>query len=216
MKRNIPLEPFAFRATLSALIFLGLLLASCSSGEKKETPITGFSSCIAIDLPPITLTPSRTAAERQLIGENVEIEKNGWLIASARSVHTLPGNQASGKSEESGPEDPLRQYYREMSVLDFYRDVLDRLKTDGILGESDQGKVLPVPESISPRIGKYRNPGEVDHALRIAKEVNRSRESVFRYLQKKEGDPDLRKRFLQQTRKGEWIHTNESGWRRVE
>lgn len=200
---------------LYILVFLlmGILLASCgSSSEKKDTPITGFSSCIAVDLPPITLTPSRTSAEKQLIGDNIEIEKNGWLIASSRSVYGRNQAVAQSSAETTGGEE-LRQYYREMSVLDFYGDMVDQYKRDGLMGESSDGVLLFVPESISPRKGRYRNPGEIKNATRVLNEVNRSRQSVFQYLQKRGEGSDFKLKEIRNAEKGDWIHEGSGGWR---
>ncbi|HNN80312.1 MAG TPA: hypothetical protein PKL30_15605, partial [Leptospiraceae bacterium] len=43
-----------------------------------------FVNCI-LTPPPITFTQSQTAAEKQMVGEDKELEKDGWLISSIKT-----------------------------------------------------------------------------------------------------------------------------------
>ena len=45
-----------------------------------------FVNCFSTLKPPaITFTQSQTAAEKQMIGEDKELEKDGWLISSIKT-----------------------------------------------------------------------------------------------------------------------------------
>ena len=46
--------------------------------------ITFFESC-TVRLPAITFTQSGTAAEKQMIGNDKEIEKDGWILSSVKT-----------------------------------------------------------------------------------------------------------------------------------
>lgn len=163
-------------------------------------------SCVSIDIPPITLTPARTAAERQLIGEDQEIEKDGWLLASARST--------SRTSEAEGVRD-ARRIYREQAILEFYEEPLREYSRAGILGEDlDQGLVVLVPEQIAPRTGRFRSPEEVEQARRVAVEINKSRSYLVDYHTKRGKETanpqsaafveNLKSSYGRNTRPGEW------------
>ena len=68
------------------VLILGVASLACSSTSTPRvlTPATDFltdqlgkCTVVSVDLPPITLTQARTAAERQLIGEEKELVQDG-------------------------------------------------------------------------------------------------------------------------------------------
>lgn len=194
----------------SWIVILPAALAACQFVQKniKDPAVNLYrrGSCVSIDIPPITLTPARTAAERQLIGEDQEIEKDGWLLASARST--------SRTSESEGVRE-ARRIYREQAILEFYEEPLREYARAGILGEDlDQGLVLLVPENVSPRTGRFRSPEEVEQARRVGVEINRSRSYLFDYHAKRgkeTGNPqtaafveNLRSSYARNARPGDW------------
>jgi len=212
------------RFALLSVLLAGIALStqSCTVSQKLADRATGFyrrGSCVSVDIPPITLTPARTAAERQLIGKEALLEEDGWIVASAKNA---PG---PGKQGESDELEEVRRLYRERSVLEFYEEKIKELRLAGILGESFDGTLKPVPERLSPRTGKYRYPFETQNAIRIAQEVNRSRKWIYEYqlkIEKKKAtsDPDsIRENFLSIYRKsarpGEWVFTADQKWEKL-
>ncbi len=192
---------------------LSSFLMSCSFLQKNvKDPAVNFyrrGSCVSIDIPPITLTPTRTAAERQLIGEDRDVEKDSWLLASARST-TRP--------EEARVLQEARRIYREQAVLEFYEESLREYARAGVLGEKvDSGEVVLVPENVAPRSARFRSPEEIELARRTAAEINKSRSYIIQYYIKQEkekpgGDPaevekTLRESFLRGLRPGDWIQS---------
>lgn len=196
------------------------VLAACQFIQKnvKDPAVNLYrrGSCVSIDIPPITLTPARTAAERQLIGDDQEIEKDGWLLASARS--TSRASEADGVRE-------ARRIYREQAILEYYEEPLREYARAGILGEDlDQGLVVVVPEHVAPRTGRFRSPEEVEQARRVAVEINKSRSYLFDYHAKRSRDSaspqaqayleNLKASFGRSARPGEWSVTRGS-WNRM-
>ena len=114
--------------------FLSLLFLALSSCRVFQATGDAFGSlvrtgsCISIDLPPITLTPERTAAERQLLGEEQELEKDGWLIASAQS--SLPYEKSPVADARGLPEE-IRRLHREEDLLRFYEEWVRRPRSTG-------------------------------------------------------------------------------------
>lgn len=220
------LPRFGGAATL--LLGAALSVAQCSALESVRDPALKFlrrGSCISVDIPPITLTPARTAAERQLIGEEGDIEQDGWLIASSQSAPYY--QQSSGAGETAGVAPEERRYQIEQGVLDFYRDPLLRYRSEGILGEAFDGRVMLVPESAGGRRSGVRWQEEIDTARAIAEEINRARDWIASFDRRQaeargdrnaaEAERQWRGRFYReaQARSGEWILTSERRWVRV-
>ncbi|MBX7058986.1 MAG: hypothetical protein K1X75_13050 [Leptospirales bacterium] len=205
---------------------LCVVFVGCSALESVREPAMKFlrrGSCISVDLPPITLTPARTAAERQLIGEEGEIEEDGWLIASSQSApYYLPqGGQTTAVATAE------RRYQIEQGVLGFYREPMLRYRSEGILGESYDGRLLLVPDSVGSRRDGVRWQEEIETARAIAEEVNRARDWIIGYDRAQadaRGDRDAaereataRRRYYEeaQARSGEWIYTRDRRWQRI-
>lgn len=176
-------------------------------------------SCIAIDIPPITLTPSRTAAERQLIGEESEIEPDGWLIASAQYTRSNLAESDILRTElQAG-----RRYYIELGTLDFYRENVLHYRALGILGESIEGLLLPVPRNVLPNADRRKYTEERRVATEVAREVNAARVYLLDFKSRqlaRQADLEeklalLRRQYYQDVRVGEWVRNEKRRWVRV-
>lgn len=228
MRKQIDLGQAGFGRALFLFVMLVFLFsqASCQifqmSAEALQS-LVSRGSCISVDIPPITLTPERTAAERQLIGEDREIEKDGWLIASSQS--SVPYEQSSfdgGDESNAGKSEVIRRLYQERSVLEFYEQLVQDYKAGGLLGESYTGELLLVPKLISPRQGRFAKSEIVGKARIVVAEVNQSRNWVYQYRRKSEMaksvpdllrvEQDFRLRYRNQARTGEWILDEDGEW----
>ncbi len=185
-------------------------------------------ACISVDIPPITLTPERTAAERQLIGTEGEIESEGWLIASAQSA-TSEGRAASAGGGAANGFDPTggenRRYRIEAGVLDFYHPTVLKFRRQELLGEGFDGRLRAVPGNLS----RARFSEESDTAVEVAREVNRARLWIYEYLRRSAAERSddaaalqtLRAQYLTRwysdarNRSGEWIYTEQKRWVRA-
>ncbi|MCB1166266.1 MAG: DUF1318 domain-containing protein [Leptospiraceae bacterium] len=194
--------------SISAAILLALCISCSSSTPRILTPVTdnpvtqylGQCTVLRVDLPPITLTPARTAAERQLIGEEKELVEDGWLVASSSA---LP----AGTEEITGESVRIQREYR---ILDFYSDILQRYRNLGILGESYDGRVLRTPVAYRQGAGAE----DLQQAIRAADQANQSRRVIYAYLariQPKEAEAFLRS-FYYRARSGEWIRNPVGAW----
>ena len=186
-----------------------LLSGYCSSTSTPKVltvatdPVTeylGKCTVVSVDLPPITLTPARTAAERQLIGEEKELVEDGWLVASSSA---LP----AGNQELSGYSPEIRHEYR---ILEFYSDIVQRYRNLGVLGESYDGRVMRTPAAYQGNVSAE----SLQKALIAAEQTNRSRRAIYAYLariQPREAEAFLRS-FYYRTRSGEWIRNPVGAW----
>lgn len=167
MKRN---SIFIFRG----LVIIGYVVVTfnCATLRKIVDPVDNpildkcsQASLISVDVPPITLTPERTAAERQLIGEEKQLLPNGWLISSSSylspEIVQLP-----------------TQIQAEYRMLVLYDDILLRYRYLSFLGESKDGFVFFVPSHLIRRPLANQ---ERQRLQSIVTEVNRSRQQIYAY-----------------------------------
>jgi len=186
------------------------LMASCAQLQKLQEPVTGClrrGSIISIDIPPITLTPARTAEERQLIGENREIEKDGWLVASNLS-------KSRTSSDYAGENEEKKRLRREEGVLIFFKQNLEEFKSLEILGESTDGFLYIVPAHL--RTKKIRNNDEEYRALKAMEMINRSRKWIYEYIERNEGKESAtarRESYVRTANTGQWILSG--NWKRL-
>ena len=188
-------------------IFLSL---ACSTNIFKRASLFTF------EFPSITLTPGMTIAERQLIGRNAVIEKNGWLLSFSQTT----------KSSTNFPlVSNLWRYNLEIDILNFYEKQLFYFKEKDILGESHVGYVKLVPR-------KLRRQESVAEELALAKilqtEVNRARKWLsFWYSREKDTTALLKLKrekevvsqknlsdyfILAKEQKGQWIFLPNEKW----
>ncbi|MEQ8352851.1 MAG: hypothetical protein RH862_15290 [Leptospiraceae bacterium] len=195
------------RPILMIGLILGLLSCSSTTTPRVLSPATDFltdqlgkCTVVSVDLPPITLTPARTAAERQLIGEEKELVQDGWLVASSSA---LP----AGTEELAGYSSEVRHEYR---ILEFYSDIVHRYRNMGILGESYDGRVMRTPIAYRQAISAEN----LQKAIVAAQHTNQSRRAIYAYLsriQPREAEAFLRS-FYYRTRSGEWIRNPVGAW----
>jgi len=210
------------------IFYLFTVLSSCQILKQVTDPVTGVvrrGSCISIEIPPITLTPESTAAERQLLGENKEIEKNSWIIASSQSV-SLEESRSENLSTENRKK--LQHLYREKAVLDFFQEDIKNYLNNGLLGQDYSGYILLVPLQISKYGGQDRLSvlSEQKKASRVASEVNQSRKWIYEYyleLEKEKTKPNLEKIlnehliiYWKQAPRGVWVRNENKTWIRRE
>ena len=166
-------------------------------------------SCIAFDIPAITLTPTKTAAERQLLGKDAKIETDGWLITSVQSTNIF------SSSPEKKNKKP-RRYYIELGILEYYKDKVNQWKAKHIIGESFDGTLRIVPNKLRHASQKQKN----YFAKKVIQEVNHSRRWIYQYHLKEDPNnkENIYKKYLESYYKksikkiGEWIYTSKNKW----
>ena len=220
-KYATPRDRTAVLAALVALAAAAFPISGCAALRKLTDPVTGLvkrGSCISIDLPPITLTPERTAAERQLVGENKELEPNGWLLASAQSASRY--GRESGRT--SKPLVEIQRLYRERAILEYYADFLRELQGKGALGETFEGLIAGVPVGqLGADAGRITR-ADLRRAVTITREVNEARRWIFEYYRSLDAkgakpDDDRVKRLYQrnhweQAPLGTWVRNADGRW----
>lgn len=130
---------------------------------------TSISQCI-LKAPAITFTQTQTASEKQMIGEDKEIEKDGWLISSIKSSSSGSDLWEKDDTSDSASDKNLIIQLKKLAYLS---PEIAEWKDKGMIGESFDGNLKKNPKiPLSPASEKSR----VEELLNL---VNSSRAQVI-------------------------------------
>ena len=145
--------------------------------------ITFFESC-TVRLPAITFTQSGTAAEKQMIGNDKEIEKDGWILSS---VKTSALGSEIWKRENLNNEIYLPENDEEVVLhlkrIAYLAPEIKMYKNKAFIGESLDGKV-----KVNPNLNLTKYSSEYpDVKARVEEIIRLTNESrSFLYSKKSE------------------------------
>lgn len=107
-------------------------------------PGCGKQTCsfITVTPPDITLTGPKTSVERQIMGDYKELERDAWLVSSARSGE---GGESLGKGSRALKEIKV---FRSFVILEENRNRLKDYLGRGIIGENNKGYVQKVSKEL--------------------------------------------------------------------
>jgi len=98
-----------------------------------------FAAHCSVVIPPITFTGSKTATEKQIIGEESELEEDVWMISSAKTTSEVDIEEGETADERRQVEQENRYMYRAFSIMDAFSEELSELKRDRVVGENKDG-----------------------------------------------------------------------------
>jgi hypothetical protein len=91
-----------------------------------------------IVVPPVTITGQKTATERQIIGEQTELEKDVWMMSSAKTAeHAALDNKP--KEVQRSMEEENANTYKAFLKFELFSGHLVQLKKDRVVGENNKG-----------------------------------------------------------------------------
>ena len=143
--------------------------------------VGSFANCFSTLKPPaITFTQSQTAAEKQMVGEDKELEKDGWLISSIKTSSS--GSEEWKKDsllyEESEFKD--KDYYSLLSVIAYLAPEVKQYKTKGLLGEGLNGLLeRPAITLDKATQDEYSTPEKKRRVEEVSKLINDSRVRIY-------------------------------------
>ncbi|PJZ85311.1 DUF1318 domain-containing protein [Leptospira harrisiae] len=195
---------------MKRLIFLSLML--------------GCKSILNLKVPPITITNAQTAAEKQMVGEDRELEKDGWMIASIQSSSNGRSNREKLAAEDLDPEIKAHRVR-----LNYLTPELKRYKMHGIVGETPSGLVKLNPLAIGlPSYSQYEIPAKRKRVEDVILFLNESRKVIWEkevFTQKKKGKKDdelvqfkqsLIDEYYQSVSAGEYYETTSGRWEKFQ
>jgi len=137
-------------------------------------PVGFLQKCtISLKAPPITFTQTQTASEKQLVGEDREIEKDGWLISSIKSSSS--GSELWKKDPIAGDSGNKNMILLHKKLL-YYEPELRAYRIQGILGESYDGSIKFVPSK------SILNKEELARVRELVSQINSTREEILEFL----------------------------------
>ena len=130
--------------------------------------------------PPITFTQSQTAAEKQMVGEDKELEKDGWLISSIKTSSS--GSDEWKKDallyEESEFKD--KDYYALLSVIAYLAPEVKSYKAKGLLGEGLNGLLQkPAFTLDKSTLDEFSSSEKKKRLEEVSKLINDSRVRIY-------------------------------------
>ena len=192
------------------------------------------TSCTII-LPPVTVTGTRTAAEKQIIGEQTELEKDVWMISSAKTTSHASLDVETKKEAEKRQEDTFA--YEALAILDHFRENLRQLKADRIVGENNKGLISNLRDEnveIADEIRKKYNPELADDyekglpirtLTETVKQINIAREMLIKgYIENQKlknpsYKPDMKElnnlqkqKYQEAALQGEYVQNDAGKW----
>ncbi len=137
-----------------------------------------FNHCQALinfKVPPFTITNAQTAAEKQMVGEDRNLENDGWLVSSIQSSSGAKSAEKSiDPSENTDPE-----LYGHKQRLIYLSGEVKRYKLHGIIGEGLGGvlKLNPLA-STTPFYPQYESQTRKKRVDDVISLINESRKLV--------------------------------------
>lgn len=196
-----------------------------------------FVRCFGtIVVPPVTITGQKTATERQIIGEQTELEKDVWMISSAKtSEHAAL--DAKPKEIRNSMEHENANTYRAFLKFDLFSAHLAQLKKDRVVGENNKGFVsnLLLEKAEIPAEMKKKYDAELEEEpdlgrpyrtlVQTVKEINEARILAARgYVEsqkrankefkatEKEVLASQKSKYQQAALKGEMVQAEDGAW----
>lgn len=168
----------------------------------------------SLKAPAITFTQTQTASEKQMIGEDKEIEKDGWLISSIKSSSSGSDLWQKDDSTDSVSD---KELIIQLKKLAYLSPEIAQWKDKGMIGESYDGTLKKNPKvPISPA----SNTNRIEELINL---VNQTRARVLesKLAKEKLADPnvdlvELKKNLTlvhyQNVEPGQYFESSKSVW----
>lgn len=153
-------------------------------------------NCTTLRPPAITFTQSQTAAERQMIGDGKDLEKDGWIISSIRT--SASGSDVWEKEilDKDIPDSDLDEVsYTALKRLAYLsKDIRDFKKKD-FIGETLEGQIKINPLLNESRF-KKQFPESKKQIEELIQMVNESRKIIYENKIQKLSSANLKEQDL--------------------
>jgi len=187
-------------------------------------PIWNCQALINFKVPPFTITNAQTAAEKQMVGEDRDLEKDGWLVSS---IQSSSGSRNQTKPM-SGSDNTDPEYSGHIQRINYLSAEVKRYKIHGIIGEGLGGVLKQNPlANTSPFFIEYETAARKKRVEDVIRLVNESRKIVIERQieqEKKKGKREEELKVIKQTlydgyqknvTKGEFFEVSSGNWERL-
>ncbi len=167
-----------------------------------------------------TFTEAQSAAEKQLIGEEKEIEKDGWLLSSLKTSATGPEEWKSVSDLEFSDREKAKEYVELVKTIYYTAPEIRKLKHLHFAGESLSGKLEILDFTKKEDFNKeYPDEKSKSKAKQIIELVNSARDRLIQLRteklsleEKKKSEDVFRKEFISNSLPGEYFELKKSVW----
>ncbi len=178
--------------------------------------------------PPITFTQTQTAAERQMIGEDRELEKDSWLVASIKSSTSGVEDWQSENKEEFFDSKKQEEYIVLQRIITYTASEIQKLKSFGVVGESLDGNLKLINETKSLKFEKdystLESKKRVQELIELVNQTrNRIRQLKLEVYKDKLGPEEYKKlektlllEYWENTLFGEYYENPKGKWKQKE
>lgn len=189
-----------------------------------------------IVVPPVTITGQKTATEKQIIGEQTELEKDVWMISSAKTTEHADLENKPKEARKSMSEENANTY-RAFLKFDLFTQHLTQLKKDRVVGENNKGMVsnlftekAQIPDEMQKKYSaEHADEPELGRPYRTltqtVKEINEARLLAAKgyVASQKRANKDFKatekdiltsqkEKYQQAALKGEWVQAADGTW----
>ncbi len=227
--KQIQIFRFTLRDFVKAQIFQRIMQRSqtlCLCGSVAILLLS--SNCTTLRPPAITFTQSQTAAERQMIGEGKDLEKDGWIISSIRT--SASGSDIWEKEilDKEIPEGELDEAtYTALKRIAYLSKDVRNFKKKDFIGEALDGQIKINPLVNESRFKKEfpENKSKIEELLKL---VNESRKIIYENKLQRLSNANLKEQellkkkdtllltYYQTVEDGEYYEAKRGKWGRKE
>ena len=154
---------------------------------KNKTPIIYllffiiiFNNCFSLLKPPaITFTQSPSSAEKQIIGDNKELESDGWLLSSIKTSAIGPVEWRRENFDEFESIETVNEYKSLLKIILHTTPEIKKLKQLKYLGEGLNGSLAILENKRDPKFDKiYNTKEDVNRVKDLVALVNETRQKI--------------------------------------
>ena len=187
--------------------------------------IITLHACLSLEVP-ITFTQTQTAAERQMIGNDKQLEKNGWLISSIKTSSSGLQDWKKESLDSLGEGESQEEFLLILRSLAYLAPEIQKYKQTGIIGESLSGNLAKNPLYQAREQDSAQYLARLDKVLSLCNEYrqkiyqkrinNTSKDKIYPPGALAKLKEEIKLSYHQNTSSGEYYEVEKDKWVRKE
>jgi len=174
-----------------------------------------FNNCFSLLKPPaITFTQSPSSAEKQIIGDNKELESDGWLLSSIKTSAIGPVEWRRENFDEFESTEIADEYKLLLKIILHTTPEIKKIKQLKYVGEGLNGNLVIIESKRDPKFDKlYTTKEEIKRIKDLVSLVNDTRQKI-KEIKKNTKNTDKTKEYtyLNTVEFGEYFEEKKGNW----
>ena len=163
--------------------------------------------------PPITFTQAQTVAEKQMIGENRELEPDGWLISSIKTSAVGQINWRKEFSDEFPSPQVEEEYKILFKIIVHTTPEIKLLKQLKYLGEGLDGSLTILDNKKDVKFDKlYKSSEDKKRIIELVKLVNDTRVKLNKIRNSLKSKTEKNENYISLVETGEYYEEKKGSW----